>query len=65
MEPTTASACGARRGVKNRGLSPISQRSKRHKAGLTVRFPRIARWRQDLAPDAADRLADVEALVDE
>jgi DNA ligase-1 len=51
--------------VKNRGLSPISQRSKRHKAGLTVRFPRIARWRQDLAPDAADRLADVEALVDE
>jgi len=41
------------------------QRSKRHKAGLTVRFPRIARWRQDLAPDAADRLADVEALVDE
>jgi len=36
--------------VKNRGLSPISH---------------IARWRQDLAPDAADRLADVEALVDE
>jgi DNA ligase-1 len=41
------------------------QRSQRHKAGLTLRFPRIARWRQDLAPDAADRLADVEALVDE
>jgi DNA ligase-1 len=41
------------------------QRSQRHKAGLTLRFPRIARWRQDLSPDAADRLTDVEALVDE
>lgn len=41
------------------------QRSTRHKAGLTLRFPRIHRWRQDLAPREADRLSDVERLVDE
>jgi len=41
------------------------QRSNRHKAGLTLRFPRISRWRHDLAPDGADALADVEGLVDE
>lgn len=41
------------------------QRSKRHKAGLTLRFPRIQRWRLDLGPDAADTLANVERLVDD
>ena len=41
------------------------QRSKRHKAGLTMRFPRIQRWRQDLATAGADTLADVERLVDD
>ena len=41
------------------------QRSPRHKAGLTLRFPRIHRWRHDLAAAEADRLADLERLVDE
>ena len=41
------------------------QRSSRHKAGLTLRFPRIHRWRHDLAAAEADRLDDVERLVDE
>jgi len=41
------------------------QRSKRHKAGLTLRFPRIHRWREELAIAEADQLHDVERLIDE
>jgi DNA ligase-1 len=41
------------------------QRSTRHKAGLTLRFPRIHRWRRDLRTGDADHLADAEQLVDE
>lgn len=43
------------------GLAP----SGRHKSGVALRFPRISRWRTDLAPAAADRLADVHALLPE
>jgi DNA ligase-1 len=32
------------------------QVSKRHRAGVAVRFPRILRWRTDKQPDEADRL---------
>ncbi len=39
------------------------QRSGRHKSGVAVRFPRIARWRTDLAPRDADRLADLRRLA--
>lgn len=39
------------------------QVSSRHKSGLAVRFPRIARWRQDKRPDEADTLAAVQALA--
>jgi DNA ligase-1 len=38
-------------------------RSKRHKSGVAVRFPRIARWRRDLSPDDADSLSDLEAML--
>ncbi len=41
------------------------QPSPRRKAGLTLRFPRIHRWRRDLGPGQADRLGDVERLLDE
>jgi len=37
------------------------QRSSRHKSGVAVRFPRIARWRHDKRPDDAD---SIEALID-
>jgi len=41
------------------------QRSARHKSGIAVRFPRIARWRKDKPPSEADTLAGVKALLTE
>ena len=41
------------------------QRSKRHKSGVAFRFPRILRWRTDLAITDAESLAEVRALIDE
>lgn len=38
-------------------------RSARHKSGLALRFPRIVRWREDLAADDTDTLADARALL--
>jgi len=40
------------------------QLSNRHKAGIAVRFPRIARWRHDKKADEADTLQGVKALLD-
>lgn len=39
------------------------QKSTRHKSGIAVRFPRIARWRTDKKPDEADTLETVRALL--
>jgi len=39
------------------------QLSTRHKSGVAVRFPRILRWRHDLAPKDADSLEDVKRLI--
>lgn len=41
------------------------QRSTRHKSGIAVRFPRIARWRRDKTPLDADSLTTIEALLDQ
>ena len=43
------------------GIAP----SARHKSGLALRFPRIARWRTDKPAAAADRLEQVLALLPE
>lgn len=39
------------------------QVSKRHKAGLAVRFPRMARWRHDKKAAEADTLETLEAMA--
>lgn len=39
-------------------------RSKRHKCGVAVRFPRIQRWRKDLSPSDADKLEDLEQMLE-
>ncbi len=40
------------------------QRSSRHKSGIAVRFPRIARWRQDKPASEADTLGSALALLE-
>lgn len=40
------------------------QRSSRHKSGVAVRFPRIARWREDKAIKDADSLETILAMLD-
>lgn len=37
--------------------------SSRHKSGIAVRFPRIKRWRKDLAPADAETLEQVKRLI--
>ena len=37
--------------------------SARHKSGIAVRFPRIARWRDDKKPADADTLESLQALI--
>lgn len=39
------------------------QRSMRHKAGIAVRFPRIARWRKDKPSAEADSLESLRSLM--
>jgi DNA ligase-1 len=39
------------------------QASSRHKSGVAVRFPRMARWRTDKPAAAADTLETVRALL--
>jgi DNA ligase 1 len=41
------------------------QRSARHRSGIAVRFPRIARWRHDKTSADADTLETVRALLKE
>jgi DNA ligase-1 len=38
--------------------------SNRHKSGIALRFPRIARWRRNLRPEDADTLEHVEGMLE-
>jgi DNA ligase-1 len=38
--------------------------SRRHKAGIAVRFPRISRWRTDKGVDEIDTLDDLKRLLE-
>lgn len=46
------------------GFEGISQ-SNRHKSGISVRFPRILRWRKDKLPQEADQLQAALQLLEE
>jgi DNA ligase-1 len=39
------------------------QKSSRHKSGIAVRFPRMARWRMDKKPEDADSLHTIRAML--
>ncbi|WP_342662404.1 hypothetical protein [Fulvivirga imtechensis] len=39
-------------------------RSKRHKSGVALRFPRIKRWRRDKVVEEANTLEDLQQLLD-
>lgn len=51
------------RGIVFEVAFDAAQRSTRHKSGVALRFPRIARIRRDKPPEEADRLETVEALI--
>ena len=38
--------------------------STRHKSGIALRFPRIARWRTDKPASEADKLSDLQKVLD-
>jgi DNA ligase 1 len=40
------------------------QRSSRHRSGIAVRFPRMARWRHDKKAEDADSIDTIRALLD-
>lgn len=39
--------------------------SSRHKSGVALRFPRIARWRKDKKPEEADTIENLKKLLNE
>jgi len=41
------------------------QRSSRHRSGIAVRFPRMARWRRDKKAEDADKLENVRTLLNQ
>lgn len=69
IKRNTVEKFGPVRSVKPEHVFEIAfegiQESKRHKAGVALRFPRILRWRKDKRPEEADSLEDVKKLLHE
>lgn len=67
VKRNTAEKFGPVRTVKPELVFEIAfegiQKSKRHKSGVAIRFPRIARWRHDKKPDDANTLQDLQELL--
>lgn len=67
IKRNTVEKFGPVRSVKPEHVFEIAfegiQESKRHKAGVALRFPRIQRWRKDKKPEEADKLEDVKKLI--
>jgi DNA ligase-1 len=68
FESITIERFGSVRAVRSEVVLEIAfdgiQRSKRHKSGFALRFPRIVRIREDKRPEEADTLASVERLFE-
>jgi len=68
VRDNTIEAFGPVRSVKPQLVFELAfeaiQRSTRHKSGVAVRFPRIARWREDKRIEDADSLQTIYEMLD-
>ncbi len=68
VKANTIEAFGPVRSVKPELVFEIAfegiSKSSRHKSGIALRFPRILRWRRDKKAAEANRLEDLEALLE-
>ena len=49
--------------AESEGAFEAIQRSPRHRSGIAVRFPRMARWRHDKKAEDADTIETIRALL--
>jgi DNA ligase 1 len=67
VKQNTAERFGPVRAVKPELVFEIAfegiNRSSRHKSGIALRFPRMARWRKDKNAREANTLSDLNALL--
>lgn len=67
VKTNTVERFGPVRSVKPQLVFEIAfegiQRSTRHKSGIALRFPRMARWRKDKVASEANTLGDLNALL--